>query len=124
MKIFRAKTARAARRVRHVRVRHRLRGTGDRPRLAVFRSLNHIYAQIIDDDAGKTLVAASDMEAALRNGHSAQSKTDVAVKVGEWIASKAKQKGISQVVMDRAGFRYHGRVKALADAARKGGLEF
>ena len=124
MKIFRAKTARGARRVRHVRVRHRLRGSNERPRLAVFRSLNHIYAQIIDDDAGKTLVSASDLEATLRNGHTSQSKTDVAVKVGELIATKAKQKGISQVVMDRGGFRYHGRVKALADAARKGGLEF
>ncbi len=124
MKPFKARTPRAARKVRHVRVRKRLAGSAQRPRLAVFRSLNHIYVQLIDDRAGHTLVAASDLEAALRNGHTAQTKTDIAAKVGEIIAGKAKEKGITQVIFDRGGFKYHGRVKALADAARKSGLVF
>lgn len=118
------KTARAARVRRHVRVRHDLAGTPERPRLAVFRSLSHIYVQVIDDAAGHTLAAASDLDADVRKGVTGKKKSEVAVLVGESIARKAKDKGISSVVFDRGGFKYHGRVKALADAARKGGLSF
>jgi large subunit ribosomal protein L18 len=118
------KTARAARGRRHARVRERLAGTPDRPRLAVFRSSNHIYAQIIDDAAGHTLAAASDEDADVRGERSGKKKSEVAALVGESLAKKAKDKKITSVVFDRGGFRYHGRVKALADAARKGGLGF
>ena len=115
---------RAARRRRHIRVRERLSGTPDRPRLAVFRSLNHIYAQIIDDTAGHTLAFATDLEADVRSKRDGKKKREVAELVGEVLAKKAKEKGIAAVVFDRGGFRYHGRVKAFADAARKGGLTF
>ena len=117
-------TPRAARRRRHIRVRERLSGTPDKPRLAVFRSLNHIYAQIIDDTAGHTLAFATDLEADVRSKRDGKKKLEVAVLVGEVLAKKAKEKGIAAVVFDRGGFRYHGRVKAFADAARKGGLRF
>jgi len=117
-------TARAARTRRHIRVRKTLAGTPERPRLAVFRSLNHIYAQIIDDQAGQTMVAASDLEADVRKGHDGKKKSDVASLVGESVAKKAKEQGITSVVFDRGGFKYQGRVKALAEAARKGGLSF
>jgi len=118
------KTPRAARLRRHARVRQRITGTPERPRLAVFRSLNHIYAQIIDDTAGHTLVSAADIEPAVRKATDKKTKTQVAELVGAAIAKKAKEKGITAVVFDRGGFRYHGRVKALAEAARKGGLSF
>lgn len=118
------KTPRAARLRRHARVRQRITGTPERPRLAVFRSLNHIYAQIIDDTAGHTLVSAADVEAGVRKATGTKTKLQVAELVGAAIAEKAKDKGITQVVFDRGGFRYHGRVKALAEAARKGGLSF
>jgi large subunit ribosomal protein L18 len=118
------KTARAARVRRHTRVRHDLAGTPERPRLAVFRSLSHIYVQVIDDAAGHTLAAASDLDADVRKGVTGKKKSEVAVLVGESIAKKAKEKGVQSVVFDRGGFKYHGRVKALADAARKGGLSF
>ena len=117
------KTARAARRRRHVRVRRNVRGTADRPRLGVFRSLNHIYAQIIDDTADHTLVSASDLDKEVRSAvKDDQKKTEVATVVGEALARRAKEKGIRAVLFDRGGFRYHGRVKARAGAARKGGL--
>jgi large subunit ribosomal protein L18 len=116
------KTAVAARLRRHRRVRVRVHGTPERPRLAVFRSLNHIYAQVIDDEAGATLAAASDVEADLRGADG--NKSSVAQRVGSVIAERAKAKGVAAVVFDRGGFRYHGRVKALADAARGAGLEF
>lgn len=116
------KTPRAARARRHARVRERVAGTLKRPRLAVFRSLNHIYAQIIDDSAGHTLASATDLD--LKAGRNAQKKTEVASLVGETIAKKAKENGIATVVFDRGGCKYHGRVKALAEAARKGGLSF
>jgi large subunit ribosomal protein L18 len=103
------------------RVRKKVRGTADRPRLAVFRSANHIYAQVIDDVAGRTLAAASSIEADLKG---AGGNIDGATKVGTVVAERAKAAGIDQVVFDRGGFRYHGRVAALADAARKHGLEF
>jgi large subunit ribosomal protein L18 len=98
-------------------------GTAERPRLAVFRSLNHIYAQIIDDAAGHTLASATDMEADVRTKRDGK-KSEVASLVGEALAKKAKEKGIEAVVFDRGGFKYHGRVKALAEAVRKGGLRF
>ena len=112
----------AARRKRHQRIRLHLAGTQDRPRLAVFRSLNHIYAQVIDDASGRTLAAASTVEKDLRG--STSTKTEEAAVVGRLLAERAKAAGIERVVFDRAGFRYHGRVKSLADAAREAGLEF
>ena len=112
----------AARRKRHQRIRLHLAGTQDRPRLAVFRSLNHIYAQVIDDASGRTLVAASTVEKELKG--SSSTKTEEAAVVGRLLAERAKAAGIERVVFDRAGFRYHGRVKSLADAAREAGLEF
>ncbi len=112
----------AARRKRHERIRLHLAGTQDRPRLAVFRSLNHIYAQVIDDASGRTLAAASTVEKELKG--SSSSKTEEAAVVGRLLAERAKAAGIERVVFDRAGFRYHGRVKSLADAAREAGLEF
>ena len=118
------KTARAARERRHIRVRERVTGTPERPRLAVFRSLSHIYAQIIDDTVGHTLAAATDLEADLRSGRNGKKKSEVAGLVGEALAKKAKQQGITTVVFDRGGCKYQGRVKALAEAARKGGLSF
>ena len=118
------KTARAARIRRHLRVRKKVLGKPDRPRLAVFRSLNHIYAQVIDDSRGRTLVAASDLEAALRARGGSKKKTEVAALVGQAIGEEALAVGITRVVLDRGGFRYHGRVKALAEAARGAGLQF
>ena len=112
----------AARRKRHQRIRLHLAGTQDRPRLAVFRSLNHIYAQVIDDATGTTLAAASTVEKDLRG--SKTTKTEEAAVVGRLLAERAKAAGVEHVVFDRAGFRYHGRVKSLADAAREAGLEF
>ena len=112
----------AARRKRHSRIRLTLAGTEGRPRLAVFRSLNHIYAQVIDDASGRTLAAASTVEKELRG--SSQTKTEEAAVVGRLVAERAKSAGIGRVVFDRAGFRYHGRIKSLADAAREAGLEF
>ena len=119
-----SKTARAARVRRHARVRHDVAGTPDRPRLAIFRSLSHIYAQVIDDAAGHTLASSCDLDAEVRKGVNGKKKSEVAGLVGTSIARKAKDKGITAVVFDRGGFKYHGRVKALADAARKGGLTF
>jgi large subunit ribosomal protein L18 len=112
----------AARRKRHDRIRLRLEGTESRPRLAVFRSNTHIYAQVIDDGTGKTLAAASTVEKELRG--SSQTKTEEAAVVGRLIAERAKTAGVERVVFDRAGFRYHGRIKSLADAAREAGLDF
>ena len=104
----------------HVRIRHKLRGSSERPRLAVFRSLKHIYAQVIDDARGITLAAASSAEKSAVNGGNVQG----AKKVGQLIAQRANEKGIKKVVFDRGGFLYHGRIKALADVAREAGLEF
>lgn len=115
---------RAARQRRHRRVRERIVGTAERPRLAVFRSLNHIYAQVIDDTAGHTLASATDLEPGVKSARDGKKKTEIAGLVGEALASKAKEKGIAAVIFDRGGFRYHGRVKAFAEAARKGGLRF
>ena len=112
------KTSGAARRVRHLRVRRRVVGTTQRPRLNVFRSANHTYAQVIDDSAGHTLAAAHTREV----GELA--KVDAAHEVGKLLAGRAKAKGVQQVVFDRGGYQYHGRVKALAEGAREEGLEF
>ena len=112
----------AARRKRHDRIRLHLAGSEVRPRLAVFRSLNHIYAQVIDDASGRTLAAASTIENDLRG--SKKSKTEEAAVVGRLVAERAKSAGVERVVFDRAGFRYHGRIKSLADAAREAGLDF
>jgi large subunit ribosomal protein L18 len=112
----------AARRKRHERIRLRLTGTEARPRLAVFRSLNHIYAQVIDDASGRTLAAASTADKALKGSKS--TKSEEAAVVGRLVAERAKAAGVERVVFDRAGFRYHGRIKSLADAAREAGLEF
>jgi len=111
-----------ARQRRHTTLRMTLSGTAARPRLAVFRSLNQIYAQLIDDAAGKTLASASSLESGLRA--SKGTKTDNAKQVGKMLAERARAAGVKQVVFDRAGFRYHGRVRALADAAREAGLDF
>ena len=115
-------TTRAARIRRHTRVRRRVAGTSERPRLAVFRSNQHIYAQVIDDTAGRTLVHASDVETALRG--SEDSKSARAREVGKLVAQRAKAAGLYSVVFERGGFRYAGRVQALADAAREEGLVF
>ena len=110
-----------ARRRRHFRIRKELSGTEARPRLAVFRSNRYIYAQVIDDIAGATLAAASSQEGSLRER---TLTVDTAAEVGKLVAQRAKDAGISSVVFDRGGYAYHGRVKALAEAAREGGLEF
>jgi large subunit ribosomal protein L18 len=108
---------------RAFRVRNRVRATGCL-RLSIFRSNNHIYAQIIDDEAGKTLVSASTLEKEVCGPAKYAGNISFAIKVGQLIASRAKEKGIEKVAFDRGCFRYHGRVKALADAAREGGLDF
>ena len=112
------------RRKRHLRVRKKVVGVPERPRLNVFRSLKHIYAQIIDDTRGVTLVSASSLSPELRGSLGSGGNKEAAVAVGRLIAEKALRQGIKKVVFDRAGYLYHGRVKALADAAREGGLEF
>jgi large subunit ribosomal protein L18 len=116
------KTPRAARQRRHARVRKTVTGTGQRPRLAVYRSLSHIYAQVIDDSQGKTLAAASDLQAGVKDTKG--NKTERAKAVGSALAQNAKDAGVTKVVFDRGGNRFHGRVKALADAAREAGLDF
>jgi len=109
---------------RHERVRKRVSGTASRPRLCIFRSLNHIYAQVIDDGAGNTITCASTADADIKNGSSEKNKKQMAELVGALIAKRAQEKGIKQVVFDRSGYKYQGRVKALADAARGAGLRF
>ena len=113
-----------ARRRRHRRVRKRVVGTSDRPRLNVFRSHKHIYAQVVDDSVGHTLAAASTVDLGLRDDVSGLSKKDAAVEVGKLVAERASDAGITEVVFDRGGYQYHGRVQALAEAAREAGLKF
>jgi large subunit ribosomal protein L18 len=115
-------TRTASRTKRHERIRLRLAGTASRPRLAVFRSLNHIYAQVIDDTSGQTLAAASSLESDLRGAEGTKSAD--ARRVGQLVAERAKAAGVDKVVFDRAGFQYHGRVRSLAEAAREAGLDF
>lgn len=116
--------SRLARKRRHQRVRAKVRGTSERPRLNVFRSLTHIYAQIIDDGRGHTLVSASTLDPEVRDKIKGLSKTEQARLVGQVLAQRALARGVRQVVFDRGGYLYHGRVKALADGSREGGLEF
>jgi large subunit ribosomal protein L18 len=118
------KTPHAARLRRHARVRKRVSGTRERPRLCVFRSLSHIYAQVIDDVAGRTLAAASDTEAGIKTKAEGKGKSEAARLVGAEVAKRAREKGVSAVVFDRGGYLFHGRVKALAEAAREAGLRF
>lgn len=117
-------TRNEARRRRHQRVRQKIVGTSGIPRLCVFRSLKHIYAQIIDDTVGCTLVSASSLDPEVRDQISGLNKTDQAKLVGKHLAEKALLSGVTQVVFDRGGYLYHGRVKALADASREAGLKF
>jgi large subunit ribosomal protein L18 len=117
-------TPRLARIRRHARVRAKVEGTTDRPRLTVFRSLNHIYAQVIDDTKGVTIVSASTVDAEISDNLDGKAKKSRAELVGQAIAKRAMEKGVQQVVFDRGGYKYIGRVQALADAARKQGLKF
>ena len=116
--------ARIARQRRHRRVRAKVEGTASRPRLCVFRSLNHIYAQVINDEQGHTLVTASTLDPETKSGANSQAKLPQAQLVGSLLAKRALDNGIKEVVFDRGGYKFHGRVKALAEAARKTGLKF
>ncbi len=118
------KSRSSARIRRHARVRMNVAGSPQRPRLSIFRSLSEIYAQVIDDAAGSTIASASSIDAQLRKKMKGLKKTDQAKLVGKTVAERAKSKGIKAVVFDRGGFKYSGRVKALAEGAREGGLEF
>jgi large subunit ribosomal protein L18 len=113
-----------ARKKRHLRVRKKVSGTTEKPRLNVFRSLKHMYVQVIDDNTGATIVSASTADKTLKSEMKTGGNIEAAKTVGEAIAKRAVEKGVKEVVFDRGGYIYHGRVKALADAARKGGLEF
>ncbi|TAL26078.1 MAG: 50S ribosomal protein L18 [Nitrospirae bacterium] len=113
-----------ARKRRHERIRKKVSGTSERPRLSVYRSLDHMYAQVIDDNNRQTLVSASSLEKEFKDAKSNKGNIATAKQVGELIARKALGKGVKKVVFDRGGYPYHGRVKALADAAREAGLEF
>jgi len=118
-----AKERLESRRRRHHRVRKKITGTSGRPRLAVFRSNRHLVLQVIDDEAGRTLAAASTVEPDVRAA-GATGSIDAATRIGTLVAERAKAAGVTKVVFDRAGYRYHGRVQAIADGAREGGLEF
>ena len=120
----RLRTARTVRLVRHQRVRKKVSGTTDRPRLCVFRSVEHLYVQLIDDTHGRTLATATTLDAEVRADVSAKTKSQRAGVVGRLLAQRAQKRGVNRVVFDRGGYKYHGRVKALAQAARDGGLEF
>lgn len=109
---------------RHARVRNKVIGTLKKPRLSVYRSLNNIYVQIIDDDSGNTIVSASSLEDQIKSDISELNKVDASKHIGHLIAQRAKKQGVQSVVFDRGGYKYHGRVKAIADAAREEGLEF
>jgi len=119
-----ARDSKAMREIRHRRVRRKIGGTTSPPRLSVFRSLNHTYAQVIDDSKGQTLVSMNSLDSQVRSKTNGMGKSKKAEIVGTLLAEKALNKGIKQVVFDRGGYKYHGRVKALAEAARKAGLEF
>lgn len=112
------------RQFRHARIRAKVEGTPNRPRLSVFRSLSNIYAQIIDDEAGKTIVSASTIDTEIKGQLEGKNKTEAAKLVGKLVAERAKSAGVSAVVFDRGGYKYHGRIAALAEAAREAGLEF
>jgi large subunit ribosomal protein L18 len=106
------------------RIRRRVKGSGERPRLAVFKSGRHIYAQVIDDATGATIAHASSLDAALKGEKKPAANRETATRVGTLVAERAKEKGVARVVFDRGGYIYHGKIKALAEAARQGGLEF
>jgi len=118
------KSRKQARLRRHSRIRRKISGTPERPRLNVFRSLTHIYAQVIDDVAGHTLASASTVDAALVSEMAGKTKKEQATLVGKAVAERARAAGVEAVIFDRGGYIYHGRVKALADGAREGGLKF
>ncbi len=118
------KNAKRLRKVRHIRLRNKISGTPERPRLAVFRSLRHIYAQVIDDTTGRTLASASSVDAIKESGGPIVPKIDASTAVGKLVAQRAMAEGITQVVFDRGGCKFHGRVKALAEATREAGLKF
>ncbi len=124
MAVMNERDSKAIRTIRHRRVRQKVTGTISRPRLCVFRSINHIHAQLIDDSSDQTLVSMSTLDSQMRGKTNGMVKTRKAEVVGTLLAEKALNKGIKQVVFDRGGYKYHGRVKALAEAARKAGLEF
>lgn len=124
MTVMSARDSKVIRKIRHRRVRQKVTGTVSRPRLCVFRSLNHIRAQLIDDSMGQTLVSMSTLDAQLRDKTDERGKSKKAEVVGTLLAERALDKGIKKVVFDRGGYKYHGRIKALAEAARKAGLEF
>ena len=117
-------TSRIRRIARHQRVRKNVNGSSERPRMSVYRSLNHTYAQVIDDKEGVTLVSASSLEESVKNNLADKSKKEIASLVGSLIAERAMDNGLKDVIFDRGGYKYHGRVKAVAEAARKGGLTF
>jgi large subunit ribosomal protein L18 len=118
------KSRNEARKKRHQRIRNRVVGTPQRPRLCVFRSLKHIYAQVVDDSQGRTLASASTLDAGLRGDLTTMPKVEEAARVGALVAERAMAAGVTTVVFDRGGYLYHGRVQRLADAAREGGLVF
>jgi large subunit ribosomal protein L18 len=124
--MIRRKSRNESRQRRHLRIRRTVAGTPDRPRLSVFRSVAHIYAQVVDDRAGRTLAAASSLDPEIKTHAAAKGKrkTEAGKLVGQLVARRAKEHGVSRVVFDRGGYMYHGRVKAVADGAREGGLEF
>ncbi len=124
MAIMSGRDSKAIKKIRHRRVRQKVTGTISRPRLCVFRSLNHVHAQLIDDSRNQTLVSMSTLDSQIRGKTNGMVKTKKAEIVGTLLAEKVLNKGIKQVVFDRGGYKYHGRVKALAEAARKAGLEF
>jgi large subunit ribosomal protein L18 len=116
--------ARLARNHRHARVRGKVVGTSERPRLNVYRSISHIYAQVVDDSRGHTLFTVSTLDPSLRKSLAGKNKTEQAAVVGKALAERATQAGLTEVVFDRGGYKYHGRVKMLAEASREGGLQF
>ena len=122
--MIKRKSRNESRQRRHLRIRRGVRGTPARPRLSVFRSVAHIYAQVVDDDAGRTLAAASSLDPEIRTQAAGVKKAEAGKLVGQLVARRAKEHGVSRVVFDRGGYLYHGRVKAVADGAREGGLEF
>jgi large subunit ribosomal protein L18 len=122
--IMNGRDSKAIKKIRHRRVRQKLAGTISRPRLCVFRSLNHVHAQLIDDSSGQTLVSMSTLDSQVKSKTDGMEKSKKAGIVGTLLAEKALNKGIKHAVFDRGGYKYHGRVKALAEAARKAGLEF
>ena len=122
--MIKRKSRNETRQRRHLRIRRGVEGTPERPRLSVFRSVAHIYAQVVDDRAGRTLAAASSLDPEIKTQAAGAKKTEAGKLVGQLIARRAKEHGVNQVVFDRGGYLYHGRVKAVADGAREGGLKF